>query len=74
MGRSGRKTESFSLLAYLAFACVMLAVFVLCVSVGSVSVPFSETVSLVAGALKGNAAPSTSSASIILASRLPRVI
>ena len=74
MRRSGRKTESFSLLAYLVFAAVMLAVFVLCVSIGSVSVPFSETVSLIAGALKGNAAPSTSSASIILASRLPRVI
>ena len=52
----------------------MLAVFVLCVSVGSVSVPFGETFSLIAGAIRGAQAPSTSAASIILSSRLPRVI
>ena len=68
------KTESFSAPAYVLFIAVMLAVFVLCVSVGSVSVPFRETVSLIAGAIRGEQAPATSAASIILSSRLPRVI
>ena len=74
MGRTVKKTESFTPLAYALFAAVMLAVFVLCVSVGSVSVPFAETVSLIAGAIRGAQAPATSAASIILSSRLPRVI
>ena len=74
MDRTGKKTESFTPLAYVLFAAVMLAVFVLCVSVGSVSVPFTETVSLIAGAIRGMQAPATSAASIILSSRLPRVI
>ena len=52
MGRAANKTESFTPLAYALFAAVMLAVFVLCVSVGSVSVPFGETFSLIAGAIR----------------------
>ena len=74
MRLQAKRTESFSPLAYLLFAAVMLAVFVLCVSVGSVSIPFRETVALIAGAIRGQQAPATAAASIILSSRLPRVL
>ena len=51
---------------------------VVCVCLGSVSVPVSETVSAIAGAIKGIftgvAPPETTHATVILAVRLPRVL
>ncbi|MBE7003392.1 MAG: iron ABC transporter permease [Ruminococcaceae bacterium] len=65
---------SFSPAAYLLFALVMLLTLVLCVSVGSVSIPFRETVTIVLDALAGREAQGGTASSIILTSRLPRVL
>lgn len=69
-----KRGDSFSPLVYLVFAAVMLLTLVLCVSVGSVAIPFGETASVIADALLGREAPQTTAASIILSSRLPRVL
>lgn len=66
--------EHFSPLMYLLFAAVMLATLVLCVSVGSVSIPFAETASVIADAVLGRELAQTTAVSIILSSRLPRVL
>ncbi len=63
---------------YLLFAAVTAAVFCLCVCVGSVNVPFSDTVSVIGGAVRAlfgqGEKPSGLNATIILSVRLPRVL
>ena len=70
-----RKTdnEHFSPLLYGVFVLVTLAVFLLSVGAGSVSVPLDETVSVLASAMRREAIDSPS-ATILLTVRLPRVI
>ena len=70
--KSGR--ETFGLPAYLAFGLVTLFVFLLCVSVGSVSIPVKDTAGILIHALLGKAVPENAQTSILLSSRLPRVI
>lgn len=70
-----RKAESFRLWEYGVFAAVMLAVFLICVSVGSARVPFLNTVKIIWNTVFGLKIPEEiSSPAIIYASRLPRVI
>ncbi len=66
--------ETFGLPAYLAFGLVTLFVFLLCVSVGSVSIPVKDTAGILIHALLGKAVPENAQTSILLSSRLPRVI
>ncbi|MDL2214523.1 iron ABC transporter permease [Clostridia bacterium OttesenSCG-928-O13] len=67
------KPEGFRLVEYLIFAAVTLAVFVLCVCVGSVTVPPGETFAAIRDSLFGSAA-SGGNPSIIVSVRLPRVV
>jgi iron complex transport system permease protein len=73
-----KRAERFRLIEYGLFAAVTVAAVVVCVCLGSVSVPVSETVSAIAGAIKGIftgvAPPETTHATVILAVRLPRVL
>ncbi len=68
--------EGFHPAAYLAFAVAALAVLVLCLCVGSVSVPLEDTWRIITKALTGADADTAFDAnrSIILFVRLPRVL
>lgn len=66
--------EGFGLPAYLCFAAAAAATLVLCVSVGSVAVPFDETVSIIAKAFAGKEQHASTAVPIILNTRLPRVL
>ena len=68
-----KDNEHFSPLLYGVFVLVTLAVFLLSVGAGSVSVPLDETVSVLASAIRREAIDSPS-ATILLTVRLPRVI
>ena len=68
------RREGFGPGAYLAFAGVMLATMILCVCVGSVSIPVGDTVRVIAAAVFGREIPAVSARSIILSVRLPRVL
>ncbi len=65
--------EHFRPIEYIIFSLATLAVMCLCVCVGSVSIPLSETVRVIWGALSGQAQTSGLTNSIILSVRLPRV-
>ncbi|MBO4914718.1 MAG: iron ABC transporter permease [Oscillospiraceae bacterium] len=65
---------AFSPLIYLLFAAIMLSALVLCVSVGSVAIPFGETAAVIVRAVAGLSQDNSTAASIILSSRLPRVL
>lgn len=68
-------SEHFRFWEYIAFIAVMFATLVLCVSVGSVSVPFENTLTIIKNTIFGLPIPGDiSSPAIISASRLPRVI
>jgi iron complex transport system permease protein len=73
-----KRAERFRLIEYAVFAAVTVVTAIVCVCLGSVSVPISETVSAifgaVTGAFTGSAPPETMHASVILAVRLPRVL
>ena len=66
--------EQFGVLAYLSFSVVMLLTMVVCVCVGSVNIPISETVSVIWKAIVREPLPESSAVSIILSVRLPRVL
>jgi iron complex transport system permease protein len=67
--------ENFRLWEYAVFAIAMFAVLVLCVSVGSVNMPFKSTITIIWNTIRGLTIPGEiSSPAIIYASRLPRVI
>jgi len=73
-----KRAERFKLYEYGIFAAVTAVTVIVCVCLGSVSVPVSETISAIAGAVKGLftgvAPPETTNASVIVAVRLPRVL
>jgi iron complex transport system permease protein len=70
-----RKTrEGFPVAVFLLFAAVTLAVFVLCVAAGSVGVPLGDTLDIIMRAVTGTEQTDPTAASIILTSRLPRVV
>ncbi len=69
-----RRSETFSWRAYAALLCTLIAVMLLCICVGSVSVPLGDTVAALWSALRGQPAPDGALAAIILSVRLPRVV
>lgn len=70
-----RKRDNFNIFEYLLFTAATLLVFALCVSQGSVRIPFKDTAILIWNAIRRLPAPDTiASPAIILAVRLPRVI
>ncbi len=66
--------QRFSFAAYIGFASVLLAVMLLCVCIGSVSIPLSDTATVVWNTIFGLEIPAGMSKNIILNVRLPRVI
>ncbi len=66
--------ERFSWRVYLLFALALAAALLLCVCVGSVSIPLRDTVTAMWNALWGLEIPAGISKNIILNVRLPRVI
>ncbi len=68
------KKDSFGTTEYLAFGAAVLAVFFLCISVGSVNIPLREVLSAMLGTLFNIPMEEDLSESVILLVRLPRVI
>ena len=62
------------LLLYVIFAGSLPVVFLLCVCMGSVEVPWGEALALLGAALRGQAAPDGLYGAIVLSLRLPRVL
>ena len=67
-------SEHFRLWEYILFAAVLFAVFCLCICVGSVNIPLSQTLTVLRNAIGGLPQPSGLAPSIILRVRLPRVL
>lgn len=67
-------SERFSWRTYLLFAAALLAAMLLCVCVGSVSIPPKDVLSTLWNALRGLEPPEGVSKNIILNVRLPRVL
>ncbi len=72
--RKTAKTEHFRLWEYVIFSAALLAVFCLCVCVGSVNIPLKQPLLVIRNAIAGNEQPAGFASSIILRSRLPRVL
>jgi len=71
----GNKHEGFRIYEYLIFTGVTVLTFALCVSVGSVNVPLSDTITIIWNSIWDIPVPETvASPSIILSIRLPRII
>ncbi len=68
------RPESFRLFEYLLFAAVTVAAMILCVTVGSVSVPLKETVTTITTAMGNALSGLPIPPSIIISVRLPRVL
>ena len=68
------RPEGFRLTEYLLFAAVMLAAMILCVTVGSASVPVKDTVTAIWNTVFGLPIPEGISQSVIVFVRLPRVL
>lgn len=68
--------EHFRAFEYLLFSLALLAAMCLCVCIGSVSIPLEDTVTVIWNAVAGLPQPESlaSTGSIILSSRLPRVL
>lgn len=69
-----RRRERFGPGAYVLFTLVLFVTMVLCVCVGSVSIPVGDTLSVIAAAIMRKPMPASQTGSIILSVRLPRVI
>lgn len=68
------KPDRFSPGMYALMAAALMAAMLLCVCVGSVSIPLSDTVSAIWHALRGLEAPAGAGGNIVVNVRLPRVI
>ena len=70
------KTRSghFHLWEYLLFSAAALAAMLLCICLGSVDLPLSDTLAVLRAMLGGGALPDTLAASIVPTVRLPRVL
>ncbi|MDI9518655.1 MAG: iron ABC transporter permease [Erysipelotrichaceae bacterium] len=70
-----KQRENFKLWEYVVFMLITFGVLILCVSIGSVSVPFKNTITIIWNTIFRLPIPNEiSSPAIIYASRLPRVI
>ncbi|NLC78474.1 MAG: iron ABC transporter permease [Ruminococcaceae bacterium] len=75
MRHNGNNVKAgFSALETGLFILVTLFTLIICVCLGSVNIPFSDTVRVLTNALLGRPTQDTFSASIILSVRLPRVL
>lgn len=68
------RPEHFGPVHYLVFGAVMLLTLVVCVCIGSVNIPFADTVTVIWNAITGQTQPEISAVSIILSVRLPRIL
>lgn len=69
------RSENFHIWEYLLFAAAAFAVLILCVSVGSVNIPFKDTIVIIYDKIFGVQIPETiSMPEIITSVRLPRVL
>ncbi len=68
------RPEGFRLFEYLLFSAVMLAAMLLCITVGSVSIPIKDTLTAIWNTIFGLPIPEGISQSIIVFVRLPRVL
>lgn len=68
------RPEGFRFIEYLLFAAVMLATMVVCVAVGSASVPVRDTVTAIWNTIFGLPVPEGISQAVIVFVRLPRVL
>ena len=68
------KETTFHLRDHLLFALLTVLTMILCIGVGSVSVPFRDTAEIIFRAIAGWEQPSGSAVAIILYTRLPRVL
>ena len=68
------KETTFHLRDHLLFALLTVLTLILCIGVGSVSVPFHDTAEIIFRAIAGWEQPSGSAVAIILYTRLPRVL
>ena len=68
------KETTFHLRDHLLFALLTVLTLILCIGVGSVSVPFRDTAEIIFRAIAGGEQPSGSAVAIILYTRLPRVL
>ncbi|MDR1422321.1 MAG: iron ABC transporter permease [Coriobacteriales bacterium] len=66
--------KGFAPLIYLVFVVILLAAFVLCVLVGSVSVALPDAMAAIWAAISGGEGPAGSASSIVIDIRLPRVL
>ena len=73
-GTEHKSREAFAFPAYAAFALLTGLTLLLCVSAGSVAIPPARTARILLDALRGNPASDSAAASILLSSRLPRVL
>ena len=69
-----RHSEHFSLAVYLLFTLALIAAMLLCVCVGSVSIPLGDTVTAIVRTLRGLEVPAGISKNIIVNVRVPRVL
>jgi len=69
-----KRSEGFQIFEYVIFGIVMLAAMILCVCIGSVNIPLSDTVTAIWNTIFGLPIPEGISQSIIVLVRLPRVI
>ena len=67
-------SERFSLLTYALFVLALIAAMLLCICVGSVSIPLGDTLTALMNTLLGREVPAGISKNIILNVRLPRVL
>lgn len=66
--------ESFRIIEYVLLVAVMLATMILCITVGSASVPVKDTVTAIWNTIFGLPVPEGISQSVIVFVRLPRVL
>lgn len=69
-----QRAQNFHFGEYLIFSLITVAVFFLCVCLGSVAIPLKDTFYAIADAVIGTSNSNSASYAIIVSSRLPRVI
>lgn len=68
------RPEGFLIIEYLLFALVMIATMILCITVGSASIPLKDTITVIWNSIFGLPIPEGISQSVIVFVRLPRVL
>ena len=71
--KQNRYREGFPPGIFLIFAAVLLLTMCLCICIGSVNIPFRETITIIQNAAWGTVREKSTRASIILSVRIPRV-